>query len=300
MTKINNIEVAQSKIVNDITALDGHRQTQQAAIQIQEESLELLKNRVGALEMFDGDQVVSNHDCQEYFKMLDRCESTKNAGNAMGRFLDFVAPVEMLKNFTTHGQEVEFNTPPRNIDLSESKILRFFISKLRVRSLDYVGLAGTHHWRGQKLCIPIQLKNPNFAKQLLERRKNLRVQTEGPDASKNNCSLGRTLGQSQQKVHSMLSRMRKNGKFDDIFISMAGYVNIKIINVAKNTDPNAKDFVRTILDKNEMLYFDNCDVIDTNIIVGLNNREVFVDSNLNIVDVPDNFKRKKPEVIEME
>ena len=245
------------------------------------------ENRIKALEgnKATAGTAPANHDFVEYFSHLERVAAARSAVARYAKDLDFLIPVEMIKDFETNSKIVALNDAANSFEISDKKILKFLNAKFRMR-VDWLRILGKR-WVNLKLGVTIQFQNPFLAKNAIDKRLELKIL----DDSKKNCSLSRVIHGCQQKTHNLLSEMKRNGKIKELFISKSGFVNYKIDNP---TDP-AKDLVRTVLDHNEILYlYNRNEPVDPDTLDFLNNF-FFVNSGLVLTAVPKRFKPKDPD-----
>ena len=228
------------------------------------------------------------HDFSEYLMMLDRSTVSRSSISSVAKNVEFLVPVDMIKLFEVNSKEVALNDKANTFEISGKKILIYFNQKFRTR-IELIRVLGQPRWRSIKLCISLQFTTPFNARLCIDNRQALKIN----DDSKKNPSLNRAIVGAQQKCHNMLSEMKKDNRIKDLFISKAGFVNYTLV----DPENGGKDFVRTVLDANEVLYwYSREEVVDLEIVKSMQSGLFFINSRLELTGVPARFRaRKDPE-----
>ena len=269
-----NIDKCQTQVNNHKTRIEQN-----------ERRLDELEAGVG---VGGADGSKASNDLAEYFTYLDRQASSRTSSFNLSRRLDFLIPVDMIRQFEANERHVALNDKCDTFEISARKILLFLNARFTTR-MEWLAVYGEPRWRNLKLAVVIQFTSPFLAKTAIDKRIQLKINED----SKKNCSLSRVINGAHQKCHSLLTEMKKTNRIQELFISKAGFVNYTI----KDPNDETKSLIRTVLDPLEVLYFYNKgEEVDSDILTALIKNEYFINSKLSLTETPKRFRPKEEPV----
>ena len=220
----------------------------------------------------------------EYVMMLQRQEVTYNQLDKLSKKLEITAHPETIvskleqkiaptsqPSSTKRGKNDKYRICP-------AKLKDFINSTLKLQVKDIK--VGRVSKRGAKFAIEFSCKLYTDVNLILENRKLFGAVTNDP---KKNCSVHRPLCPSLQRAHGLLNDLRVQGVIEVLNVTRGGNICVGI-----------GEIFRTITDINEALYYaSNKGEVTESLLLRFNKRDIFVSSNLEVLEVPARFKAKK-------